>query len=143
MKTISLIGLIIVLLVSCQQKQDQSKIELVRDDGKQAVNVLVEGKLFTSYFYTDKISNLKKPVLFPIIAADGANITRGFPLEPREGERVDHPHHVGCWLNYGDVNGIDFWGFSDATPKEQWERMGIIRHKSISPQMFFLADWNY
>ena len=29
----------------------------------------------------------------------------GFPLDPRPGERVDHPHHVGLWFNYGDVNG--------------------------------------
>ncbi len=130
-KAVSLIGIFFILLVGCQQKQDPPKVELVQDAEKQTVNVLVNGKLFTSYFYTDKISNLKKPVLFPIIAADGAVITRGFPLEPREGERVDHPHHVGCWLNYGDVNGIDFWGFSDATPKEQLERMGIIRHKGI------------
>ena len=41
-------------------------------------------------------------------------MTRGFPLDPRKGERVDHPHHVGLWLNHGDVNGLDFWNNSDA-----------------------------
>ena len=130
-KTISLISLIFVLFTGCQEKASQPKIDVLNDDAKQVVNVLVEGKLFTAYHYTDKISNLKKPVLFPIISADGAIITRGFPLESREGERVDHPHHVGSWLNYGDVNGIDFWGFSDATPVEQLERMGTIRHRGI------------
>ena len=31
-----------------------------------------------------------------------------FPLYLRPGERIDHPHHVGLWFNYGDVNGLDF-----------------------------------
>ncbi len=130
-RRISFISIIIFIFIGCQEKVSQPKIEMVHDDGKQVVNVLVDGKLFTAYHYTDKISNLKKPVLFPIVAADGAIITRGFPLEPRGGERVDHPHHIGSWLNYGDVNGIDFWGFSDATPAEQLDRMGTIRHRGI------------
>ena len=25
-------------------------------------------------------------------------------MAPREGERTDHPHQMGLWLNYGDVN---------------------------------------
>ncbi len=36
----------------------------------------------------------------PIIDADGVTITRGWPLEPRPGERTDHPHHDGLWFNY-------------------------------------------
>jgi hypothetical protein len=130
-KIIALVWLSFFILTGCQKENRQSDVELVHDQGKEVVNVLVNGKLFTAYCYTDKISNLKKPVLFPIIAADGAIITRGFPLEPRAGERVDHPHHIGCWLNYGDVNGIDFWGYSDETPVEQHERMGTIRHRAI------------
>ena len=30
-------------------------------------------------------------------------------IEPKTGERIDHPHHMGHWFNYGDVNGLDFW----------------------------------
>lgn len=123
--------LALFIAFGCQQKAGQFNIELRHDSNKQLVDVLVDGKLFTSYMYTDKISNLKKPVLFPVIAADSAIITRGYPLQPRAGERIDHPHHVGCWLNYGDVNGIDFWGFSDATPPEQWGKMGVIHHTGI------------
>src|SRR2546430_8598162 len=37
----------------------------------------------------------------------------------RQGERVDHPHHVGLWLNHGDVNGLDFWNNSDAIRSEE------------------------
>ena len=59
-------------------------------------------------------------------------MTRGFPLEPRPGERVDHPHHVGLWFNYGDVNGIDFWNNSDAIPVADRHKMGTIVHRDIS-----------
>jgi hypothetical protein len=58
-------------------------------------------------------------------------ITRGFPLEPREGERTDHPHQVGVWLNYGDVNGFDFWNNSFAIPEDQKMKYGKIVHKEV------------
>ena len=64
--------------------------------------MLIGGQPFTSYIWP---TTLKKPVLFPIRTAKGTLVTRGFPLDPRPGERVDHPHHVGLWFNYGDVNG--------------------------------------
>jgi hypothetical protein len=58
--------------------------------------VRVDGAPFTAYIYPD---NLKKPVLYPLRTATGRAVTRGFPLEPRPGERADHPHHVGLWFN--------------------------------------------
>ena len=124
-------AMVFLLLLGCQEKQSGLTVEVIPDQAEEKVNVMVEGRLFTSYWYTDKISNMKKPVLYPIISADGETITRGFPLQPRAGERIDHPHHIGCWFNYGDVNGIDFWGYSDATPAKQREKMGVIRHREI------------
>lgn len=58
-------------------------------------------------------------------------ITRGWPLDPRPGERVDHPHHVGLWFNYGDVNGHDFWNNSNDTQGHKGP-FGIIRHNKIN-----------
>ena len=66
------------------------------DKKSDKVDVLVGGKYFTSYFFPGE-SQLKKAVLFPILTAQGTTITRGYPLIPRAGERVDHPHHVGMW----------------------------------------------
>ncbi len=131
---INIIFLWTVLSIGCVDKAEETntlKVDVVTNKDKQAVDILVSGKLFTSYLYTDKISNLKKPVLFPVIASNGAIITRGFPLKTRPGERIDHPHHIGLWLNYGEVNDLDFWGHSDATPPEQAHRMGVIRHRQI------------
>ena len=87
---------------------------------------MVDGKLFTAYRWPD---NVYKPILYPIISSGGATITRGFPLEPREGERDDHRHQVGNWLNYGNVNGYDFWG--NGHTGERLPNGGEIRHNSI------------
>ncbi len=104
-------------------------VRLVRDDAKQRVDVFVDGQPFTSYIYP---ATLKKPVLYPLRSAGGALVTRGFPLDPRPGERVDHPHQVGVWFNYGDVNGFDFWNNSDAIKPDERAKMGTIVHKAVT-----------
>ena len=115
----------------CINAQVPNHVTLINDKIESKVDVLVDGKLFTAYMYTDKLPVLKKPVLYPIVSADGTTITRGFPLKPRHGERVDHPHHIGCWFNYGDVNGLDFWNNSDAISPEKAGEMGTIRNDKI------------
>jgi hypothetical protein len=112
--------------------QGKNKVDVIKNDKQKCVDILVDGKLFTSYIYSDTISVLKKTTLFPIIAANGVTITRGFPLQPRPGERIDHPHHIGAWFNYGDVNGLDFWNNSDAIAPEKANEMGTIRQESIT-----------
>ena len=58
-------------------------------------------------------------------------MTRGYPLDPRPNERVDHPHHAGLWFNYGNVNGFDFWNNSDAIKPEDRAKMGTILQTKI------------
>src|SRR5690554_1328748 len=138
---LAMIGLIILTgLYGCKQEKNKSgiqsdtdretekRIQLVRDDAHNKVSVMIEGELFTAYLYPD---NIKKPILYPLITPDGSNITRKFPLEPSVGERVDHPHHVGVWFNYGDVNGLDFWNNSDSIKLEKRAHSGTIIHKDI------------
>jgi hypothetical protein len=108
---------------------EEKKIILVRNDKDKKVEVLVNGELFTAYLYPETI---EKPVLYPLKTAQGTFVTRGFPLEARPGERVDHPHHVGLWFNYGDVNGLDFWNNSEAIPEEKKSGYGSILHKEIN-----------
>ena len=103
-------------------------ITIVPDDAQRKIDILYDGKLFTSYLYP---ANLEKTVLFPIYTARGTVITRGFPLAPRPFERADHPHHIGAWLNYGDVNGLDFWN-NHEVPTEKRQNFGSIRHRKIA-----------
>jgi len=104
------------------------KVDVAVNEAGRRVDVAIDGKPFTSYMWP---ASLKKPVLYPLRRADGAIVTRGFPLEPRAAERVDHPHHAGLWFNYGNVNGFDFWNNSDAIKPEDRPKMGTVIHQSI------------
>lgn len=95
---------------------------------ERRIDILVDGQPFTAYVWPERLA---KPVLYPIRTARGTFVTRGFPLDPRPGERVDHPHHVGYWFNHGDVNGVDFWNNSEALAPEERAKMGTIRHDRI------------
>ena len=104
------------------------RVSIVINEQARTVDVSIDGKPFTSYIWP---TTLKKPVLYPLRTAKGTIVTRGFPLEQRPGERVDHPHHAGLWFNYESVNGIDFWNNSDAIKPENAPKMGTIVHRSI------------
>lgn len=109
-----------------QQTTGFSFIE--RKDKKQ-VDVLFNDKLMTAYCYFD---SSRKPFLFPVNTVDGITVTRSYPFKMITGERTDHPHHTGIWLNYESVNGLDFWNNSTAIAPEKRYRYGAIIHQEIA-----------
>lgn len=119
---------IVTLLPTAAQTQDLP-IEIVSDPAHRTVTITAGGIPFTSFIYPD---TLEKPVLYPIYAPDGEFITRGFPSKPRSGESTDHPHHIGLWFNYENVNGLDFWNNSYAIPAAKKGQYGWIRTDSVS-----------
>jgi hypothetical protein len=121
----------ILLLAACSMAALSSAadhVHLAVNESGRRVDVTIDGKPFTSYIWPDTV---KKPVLYPIRDAHGTLVTRGWPMDPRPGERVDHPHHVGLWLNYENVNGVDFWNNSDAIKASDAPKMGTILHRRI------------
>jgi hypothetical protein len=110
------------------QASKKEKVEFKNDEKGKKVEVLLDGKLFTAYIYPD---NMEKQSLYPIMSASEKFITRGFPMNPRPFERVDHPHHVGFWFNFGDVNGLDFWNNSYAIKAEDKPKYGSIKFRKI------------
>ena len=114
-----------LLLLLAAAPHVSADVALSVQEKAQRVDVTVDGRPFTSYLYG---GGLKKPVLFPLHTDRGLVITRGYPLEPRPGERVDHPHHVGLWLNHGAVNGVDFWNNGD---HDRSAAMGVIEHRAV------------
>jgi hypothetical protein len=125
--------------------QEHPKVEIKQIPGAQMVVVTVSGKPFTTFLYPD---SLEKPVLYPIYAPDGQIITRGFPLIPRPNEPTDHPHHIGLWFNYENVNGLDFWNNSFAIPFEKKHAYGWIKTDSLiqvkggkSASLSYHAHW--
>ncbi|MBX2843664.1 MAG: PmoA family protein [Flammeovirgaceae bacterium] len=161
MKFKSIINLIVISvtigLIGCNSKvkedtntappmeEKDEYVKLISKEEERKVEVWFGEELFTAYIYP---LEMEKPVLYPINAAGNIAITRGFPLDPRAGERVDHPHHVGNWFNYGDVNGLDFWNNSYDIPEEKKDEYGKIKHTSIVSssngergELEIKADW--
>ena len=120
----------LLLSVSCNTNSERNtnSVRFIEDIDNKAVEVYFGENYFTSFLYPD---NMEKQVLYPIITASGKEITRGYPINPRPFERTDHPHHVGLWFNFGDVNGHDFWNNSFAVKAEDKHRYGSIRFKEI------------
>lgn len=118
----------LVTVYFCMTTQAQ-RVRLVNNEEARSVEVVVDGCHFTSYMYPDT-GLMKKSILFPVRSYTGALVTRGWPLEPRPDERIDHPHHVGVWMNYEDVNGIDFWNNSNVVDPNR-KHFGTIVHTGI------------
>ena len=138
---IKLIGLVSLAAIFCMPYSaftqgarssgigDNQQVDLINRKSEQKIDVMISGKLFTSFCYPD---SMVKQVLYPILTSAGTPVTRGWPISPRPNERHDHPHHIGMWLNYGDVNTYDFWNNSSATPPEvRSVHSGRIAHQKV------------
>ena len=94
-------------------------VNLARSDGR--VRVEIGGKLFTEYVFKD----VPRPFFYPVLAVDGTEMTRNYPMKKGvPGEVEDHPHHRSLWFTHGAVNGIDFW--AENSPK-----VGKIVNESV------------
>lgn len=110
------------------RSRPKDRISVTVDEQDHRVDVSIDGQPFTSYIWPTRLT---KPVLYPLRTAKGTIITRGYPLERRPGERVDHPHQVGLWLTYESVNGIDLWNNSEAIKPQDAPKMGTIQQRAI------------
>jgi len=89
---------------SLSTRAGSSGFDLERRDDR--VNILLDGRPLTAFHFHSKWD---KPFLHPIRTASGAEISRGWPVEPRDGDERDHTWHRGIWYGHGDINGEDFW----------------------------------
>ena len=108
--------------------QKSAGFTITENPDKKQVDILFNNKLLTAYCYYD---SSRKPFLFPVNTVDGITVTRGYPYQPVAGERTDHPHHTGIWLNYESVNGLDFWNNSTAIAPEKRDHYGTIVHQKV------------
>lgn len=116
------------LLLCVSLSYAQKGFNVISKTADARADIIYNGQLITSYCYYDSIA---KPFLYPVNTVDGITVTRGFPIAPRPGDRTDHPHHVGIWLNYESVNGIDFWNNSTAIAADKKDHYGSIKHEKI------------
>jgi Methane oxygenase PmoA len=123
-----LFSLLILLSVSIAAVAQPSGFSIVEKKDKKQVDVLFNNKLLTAYCYYD---SSRKPFLFPVNTVEGVTVTRSYPFQMIAGERTDHPHHTGIWLNYESVNGLDFWNNSTAIAPEKRNMYGTIIHQKV------------
>ena len=86
------------------------KVQLQTKD--KQVDVVVDGRPFTTYFFTTKVA---KPYFQPLRSVQGTIVTRDFPIEntiPPEHlkDRSLEPHQRPMYFGHGNIDGIDFWG---------------------------------
>ena len=125
-----LIGFTMLIFVNMATTAQQSTgFKIVEEKGKKQVDILYNNKLLTAYCYYD---SSRKPFLFPVNTLEGVTVTRGYPFKMIAGERTDHPHHTGIWLNYESVNGLDFWNNSTAIAVEKRNQYGTIIHQKVT-----------
>jgi hypothetical protein len=108
--------------------QQSTGFSIKNNPEQKQVDVFYNNQLLTSYCFYD---SSRKPMLFPVNTVDGITVTRGYPFKTVTGERTDHPHHTGIWLNYESVNGLDFWNNSTAIALERRSHYGTILHQKI------------
>lgn len=125
--------------------QKAQQVTVLKSANENKVDVAIGGRLFTSFLYPD---TLEKPVLYPLHAANGIVVTRSFPLETREGDPTDHPHHIGLWFNFESLNGLDFWNNSYAIPANRKNLYGWVRTDRIlktksgdTGELIYHANW--
>lgn len=119
---------ILALFLATALFAQSSSVKLIKDPKSNKIDVRIDNQLFTSFLYPDSI---EKPFLYPVYAANQVDVTRGFPLNPKPGDPTDHPHHIGIWFNFENVNGLDFWNNSYAIPKEKKNQYGWIKTDQI------------
>jgi len=117
--------------------------EVHLDQKTDRVVVTIDQKAFGSlYFGVDA----NKPFFYPLTTPEGIRVTRGFPIDPVEGDPVDHRHQKGLWMGTERLSGMDLWE-NDATYNRP--RMGKIVFRDVSRlvsgkdrgELVFRADW--
>ncbi|MDE0122957.1 MAG: PmoA family protein [Bryobacterales bacterium] len=83
-----------------------SSAEVAIERGEHEIRVLLDGSAFTALHLGNEWD---KPFLYPLRTVSGTVVSRGYPVEPRDGEERDHDWHRGIWYGHGDINGHDFW----------------------------------
>ena len=115
---------------------DGGDVKLTQQGGD--VRIDVGGKPFTVYHFQGTTSQpLVRPFFFPVLAADGTELTSDQQTAPAvNGKKPDHPHHRSVYVSHGDVNGADHWSFEQKpNPKQRHVKFESVEGNTIVEQL--------
>src|SRR4026207_609545 len=85
------LNILTMICISASFAQKKEIVQVIKSVKENKIDIIIGDKLFTSFLYPD---SLEKPVLYPLHAANGTVVTRGFPLNNQANDPIDHPHHI-------------------------------------------------
>ncbi|MBW8035847.1 MAG: hypothetical protein FVQ79_09505 [Planctomycetes bacterium] len=144
MKTILVFGFVSVFMffnIGCaasKRAEQGSGPQVKFVQGEDKIDVMIGGELFTSYMYGGELT---KPVLYPVKTPSGIKVNRGAPFEEIEGEKTDHPHHVGIFFTYDKVNGAGFWNNSTSPPQIVHKKVTAMKGGRGKGKLCTVMDW--
>ncbi len=107
---------------------DRARVLVVDDKTNCKVDVLIGGRLFTSYQYG---AQWVRPFLHPVIGPYGTQVTRNWPIvQGAKGDHKDHIHHKSIWVAYGECGNVDNWSEEKG---HGWQRHRRFLRKASGP----------
>jgi len=110
-----------------------------RAEGK--VDVLIGGRLFTSYHYGRQ---WVRPFLYPVKGPQGVQVTRNWPVvEGVAGEHTDHKHHKSIWVAYGECGKtkVDNWAEEEGHGWQRHRRFSALTSGPVFGRIAATNDW--
>ena len=109
--SIALLSLMCVALAAQRPGSGDQAARVELRQQPDSIAVSIGSRPFTTYRYGSAFPD--KPVFYPVLAPNGARVSREFPMvKGVSGESADHPHHQSLWFAYDEVNGTNFWNTS-------------------------------
>ncbi len=105
--------------------------------GREEVEVLIGGKLFTSYRYG---KNLARPHLYPVIGPYGDSVTRRLAT-PEDGKTLDHHHHRSIWIAHGEVNSFNNWAEGESHARTVHKKFDALESGPVLGRMVARGHW--
>jgi hypothetical protein len=103
------LALAAIAAVCSAQTTRPAAIAITQD--KTELRITIGNAPFTTYRFapTPDDPHWNRPYFFPVLAADGTEVTSDQQREALKNPKVDHPHQRSLWVGHGNINGADHW----------------------------------
>lgn len=131
-------ALFLLLLIFTVSAQENTGFSIAERTGAKQIDILYNKTVVASYRWGTDVG---RPVLTAVKALSGIPVTRGFPLAPEEGERIDRPFEAGIFMGHESVNGLDFWNTQGGKVSILHDRVVKKEASATSAVLEVSAQW--